>query len=42
MYHIHAKHDGLKKYRRLSGTDEYVLEQRARLQTELWDERWRR
>ena len=42
MYHIHAKHDGLQKYRRLSGTDEYVLEQRARLQTDLWEERWRR
>jgi restriction system protein len=42
MYHIHIKHDGLKKYRRLSGTDEHVLEQRARIQTESWNARWRR
>src|SRR6185503_14633420 len=42
MYHIDLKHDGLKKFRRLSGADEYVLEQRARIQKEKWDERWRR
>jgi len=42
MYHIHIKHDGLKKYRRLSGTDEHVLEQRARIQSESWNVRWRR
>jgi restriction system protein len=32
----------LRKFRRLSGADKYVLEQRARVQTEAWDERWRR
>ena len=42
MHHIDLKHEGLRKFRRLSGTDPYVLEQRARLQTEKWDERWRR
>jgi len=42
MHHIDLKHDGLKKFRRLSGADEYVLEQRARIQKEKWDERWRR
>ena len=42
MYHIDVKHDGLRKFRRLSGADKYVLEQRARVQTETWDERWRR
>src|SRR5690349_6286263 len=42
MYHIDAKHDGLGKFRRLSGADRYVLEQRARVLTEAWDERWRR
>jgi len=42
MYHVDAKHDGLGKFRRLSGADRYVLEQRARVLTEAWDERWRR
>ena len=42
MHHIDLKHEGLRKFRRLSGTDPYVLEQRARLQTEKWDERWHR
>lgn len=42
MHHIDLKHEGLRKFRRLSGADKYVLEQRARLQTERWDERWRR
>lgn len=42
MHQIDLKHDGLRKFRRLKGTDEYVLEQRARIQTERWDERWRR
>jgi len=42
MHHIDLKHEGLRKFRRLSGTDQYVLEQRARVQTEKWDERWRR
>jgi len=42
MHHIELKHEGLRKFRRLSGADKYVLEQRARLQMERWDERWRR
>ena len=42
MHHIDLKHEGLRKFRRLSGVDKYVLEQRARIQTERWDERWRR
>jgi len=42
VHHIDLKHEGLRKFRRLSGSDKYVLEQRARLQTERWDERWRR
>ena len=42
MHHIDLKHEGLRKFRRLSGADKYVLEQRARIQTEKWDERWRR
>jgi len=42
MYHIDVTHDGLKKSRRLTGADQYVLEQRARVQTEAWEQRWRR
>lgn len=42
MHHIDLKHEGLRKFRRLCGTDEYVLAQRARLQTEQWEEQWRR
>jgi restriction system protein len=42
VHHIDLKHEGLRKFRRLSGADKYVLEQRARLQTEKWDEQWRR
>ena len=42
MYHIDIKHDGLKISRRLSGTDPYVLEQRARVLAETWEDRWRR
>ena len=42
MYHIDIKHDGLKKSRRLSGADRYVLQQRARLQADAWEARWRR
>lgn len=42
MHHIDLKHEGLRKFRRLSGADKYVLEQRARIQIERWDERWRR
>jgi restriction system protein len=42
MFYIDVKHDGLKKFRRLSGADQYVVEQRAKAQTEAWDVQWRR
>jgi restriction system protein len=42
MYHIDLKHDGLRKFRRLSGADKYVLDQRSRILAEAWAERWRR
>ncbi|HEX4080266.1 MAG TPA: hypothetical protein VHX61_15505 [Rhizomicrobium sp.] len=42
MYYVDVKHDGLKKFRRLSGTDKYVVEQRARAQREAWEEQWQR
>ena len=41
MHHIDLKHDGLGKFRRLSGADKYVLQQRARVQTETWEALWR-
>ncbi|HXS08181.1 MAG TPA: restriction endonuclease [Rhizomicrobium sp.] len=42
MYYIDLKHDGLKKFRRISGADQYVVEQRASAQREYWDEQWKR
>jgi len=29
MFHVDLKHEGLRKFRRLSGTDKHVLVQRA-------------
>jgi restriction system protein len=42
MYFIDLKHEGLKKFRRVSGSDLYVVQQRAQAQTELWNEQWRK
>jgi restriction system protein len=42
MFYVDVKHDGLKKFRRLSGADKYVVEQRARAQAEAWAELWQR
>ena len=42
MHRIDLKHEQLGRFRRLTGADKYVLKQRARVQTEAWDQRWRR
>ena len=35
-------HDGLKKYRVITGKDEHVVNQKANAQKALWDEMWQR
>lgn len=40
MYQIEITHDGLHKYRVIKGTDQYVVEQKARVQLAKWDEMW--
>src|SRR5258707_11275676 len=42
MFYVDAKHDGLKKFRRLSGSDKYVVERRAQAQADAWSEQWQR
>jgi len=41
MYHIEIKHTGLRISRRLSGADIYVVDQRARVLADAWEESWR-
>lgn len=40
MYEVEVKHDGLKKYRVIKGSDPYVVEQKARYQKQQWNEMW--
>lgn len=42
MYWIEIKHEGLHKYRVIKGNDQYVVEQKARVQLQQWDEMWDR
>lgn len=42
MYEIEVKHEGLKKYRVIKGSDLYVVEQKARYQKQQWNEMWER
>jgi len=39
-YEIEIRHDGLKKYRHIRGTDKYVVEQKAAAQQAVWYEMW--
>lgn len=41
-YYIDIHHDGLNKYRRVTGTDPHVVEQKAAAQMATWDEMWER
>ena len=36
------RHPGLGTYQRISGTDQYVVEQRARAKMREWEQRWER
>lgn len=40
MYQIEVRHEGLNKYRQIRGSDPYVVEQKARAQSAVWDEMW--
>ena len=38
-YSIEVRHEGLHKYREIKGNDKYIVEQKARAQRAVWDER---
>ena len=40
-YSIEVRHAELGKYRHISGTDRYVVEQKAAAQRAVWDQQWR-
>jgi restriction system protein len=42
MWSIEVKHPGLNKYRRITGSNRYVVEQKAHAQRATWDDMWRR
>ena len=39
-YYVDVRHEGLSKFRRVTGNDRYVVEQKARAQLEQWNEMW--
>lgn len=39
-YYINLKHDGLGKERHIRGFDKDIVEQKARIQAQKWDEQW--
>ncbi len=41
-YYLDIQHEGLKKFRRVSGSDPYVVEQKARAQMAQWEDQWSR
>lgn len=42
MYYIDIRHEGLKKFRRVKGTDHVVVEETAEKQLETWEAQWQR
>jgi len=40
MYEIDITHEGLHEYKHITGTDKYIVEQKARAQLEKWDLKW--
>ena len=40
MWEITLQHEGLKKHRVIKGQDKTVVEEKARLQEEVWEEQW--
>ena len=41
-YYIDVQHSGLGKFRRVTGADKYVVEQKAAEQRRIWDDQWER
>lgn len=42
MWEIEIRHEGLNKYRKIRGSDKYVVEQKAVMQQREWDEAWQK
>jgi restriction system protein len=42
MWEKRISHPGLKTFRVIRGMDQSVVELKAKLQAEIWDERWRK
>lgn len=42
MWEIEIRHEGLNKYRKIRGSEKYVVEQKAEMQRREWDEMWQR
>jgi len=40
MWEIEVRHKGLNKYRHIRGSDRYVVEQKAAVQEQAWNEMW--
>jgi len=40
LYKVEVRHDGLHKYRMISGNDPYVVQQKAEAQLAQWNEMW--
>ena len=40
MYYVEMRHDGLKKYRRIQGSDKYIVEAKAEMLRRSWNELW--
>ena len=40
LYYIDVRHDGLHAYRRVSGRDSYVVQQKASAQIAAWNSKW--
>lgn len=40
MYYIEVRHEGLKKYRNIQGSDKYIVEQKAAMLKSSWNEMW--
>ena len=40
IYELEVRHEGLKKYRLIRGSDRHVVEQKAWAQKAIWNEMW--
>ena len=42
LYNVEVRHEGLHKYRMISGNDHYVVQQKAEAQLAQWNEMWKK